>query len=426
MRGRTWVGLALATVLVAGACNEEVPTGVGGGLLPPGGIRTFEVVLEPERWLVSDTAFGLYSAVPDENFFILADKFDDALDSRALVRFLVPAVSARDTATNATRTDTLPNYFAGRMVLLIDTLQSAPPPVTIALYRTTEEWHGLSATWALAVDSGAVTVPWSVPGGAPGQLIDRVTWDGTRADTVELQVDSATMVLWREAQDPGRGALIVAETDGARVRTTLPLLSADARPSFRPDTVVTVTLSPTSRTFIHNPAAPDSAAEPRVGGTPTWRAMFRFRERLDTVTVACPGDPFCRVPLSQLTINRAAVQLRPMPTAQGLAPEGPLSMTAHVVLPASTIPLHRWPLTEAVAATTQPIPVSSFMAPDAPVVEIALTDLIIALARPPADEFRPPWFALLPAGPRTFGHGTFAEMPTLRLTLSFARNLQLP
>lgn len=426
MRGRSRAGLLIAAVLLPGACSEETPTGVGGGLLPPDGIRTFEVVLEPGRWLVSDTAFGLYSAVPDETFFLLADGFDDALDSRGLMRFIVPAVSARDTVTNTVRVDTLPDYFAGRMILLVDTLQSAPPPVTIALYRTTEAWHGLSATWTLAIDSGGVSVPWSVPGGAPGELIDRVTWDGSRADTVELQVDSATMVLWREAQDPGRGALIVVETEGARVRTPIPTLAADARPSFRPDTVVTVTLSPSSRTFIHQPVAPDSASEPRVGGTPTWRALFRFQERLDTVTVACPGEPFCRVPLSQLTINRAALQLQPVPTQQGLAPEGPLNMTAHVVLPASSIPIHRWPLTEAVGGTAQPIPASSFLAPDAPVVEIALTDLIIALARPPADEFRPPWFALLPAGPRTFGHGTFAEMPSLRLTLSFARNLQLP
>jgi hypothetical protein len=423
---RRWPAVVLLAA-VLGACGDETPTDVGGGLLPPGGVETFEVILGPDRFLVTDTSFGVYSAVPDAEFAVVANQWDDALDSRILARWPLPTVTARDTATGAIRVDSFPVYFAGRIVLRVDTLLSSPPPVRFAVHRTTEEWHGLTATWALRIDSAGVREPWSVPGGSPGMLLDTVTWEaGT--DSVVLHVDSATMALWRAAEDPGRGALITVHHEGVRLRTSIPVLEADARPSFRPDTVVTVTLFPAARTFIFQPMAPDSAAEPRVGGTPSWRTFLRLRDRLDTVTVACPGVPGCRVALSQLTINRAALQLQPVPTQQGLAPETPLNLTAHIALPTATVPLHRLPVTEAVGGTTTGIPTSSFMEPGAPLVEVALTDLIISTARPPdeGEAFRPTWIALLSAGARTLGHGTFAEGPSLRLTLSFARNLQLP
>jgi hypothetical protein len=424
----------LVAAVLAASCDVEGPTGVGGGLLPPDVITTFEVVLDPARYLVSDTAFGVYSSPADGDFLIVASSYQGALDSRALARFTLPTTVTLP-VNGVSRTDSLPTFFAGEVVFAVDTTgASSSPPVLLALFRNTEDFDDGSATWTLRVDTPGARLPWAQPGGSPGVLVDTASFSAT-SDSVRLDVDSATLAIWRDTSDPQRGAVIAVQTTGARLRTSSPLLHLRGRASIRPDTVVTASVGATSQTFIFQPEQPDSSAVPRTGGTPAWRTFVRLRDRLDTITIACPGDPNCRIRLSDATINRAALQLQPIPAPAGFDPETSVQVTAHFALPLSTVPLHRLPImAEPRAANgraltqSDTIPRASFVTPGAAVVELPVTDLILTVVQEPADTtvFRPTHLALLPSGTRTFGFATFDALPPLRLVISIAKELQLP
>ena len=415
----------LCAVLFAGACTQDSPTEAGSGLLPPDAIRTFEIVLGPERYLQWDTAFGLYSATADADYTLIANDYEGVLNSRVLLRYPIPrTITVLDTL-GVVRTDSMPVYFEGDVRVLVDTLASTEPPATLELYRPTEDWDRLTATWQFRVDSAGAQVPWAQPGGSPGALIGSTTW--TAGDTVLIPVDSATIAEWADTAVAVRGAILGSSTPGTRIRSVLPTLRLRARSTINPDTVVEMTLAP-GRTFIYDPQQPDSVGTPRVGGTPAWRTVMRLRERLDTITVACPGVPNCTLRLGDVSINYGALLVQPVPSPAGFAPELPLNISLHAVLPSPLLPLTRSPVTGALGGIETAIPVSSFMAPGAPVVELAATELMRLLFTPGEDDdFAPEYVALLPAGStRTFGFGTFAEMPSLRIIVTISRELQLP
>lgn len=412
------------TVLLAGACTQDSPTEVGSGLLPPDAIRTFEFVIGPERYLEWDTAFGLYSATADAPYTLIANDFEGALNSRVLLRYAIPrAISVLDTA-GVLRTDSMPIFFEGDVRVIMDTLGSTEPPAMLDLFHPTETWDRLTATWQHRVDSAGVQVPWTQPGGSPGALFSSAMYEDS--DTVRIPVDSATIALWADTSAALRGAILGTSTPGTRLRATIPSLLLRARSTLNPDTIVEVTVAP-GRTFIYEPQPADSASEPRVGGTPVWRTVMRLRERLDTLTVDCPGIAGCTLQLGEVDINYGALLLQPQPSPAGLSPELPLDLAIHALLPSPLLPLPRSPVTGAFGAVGTPIPTSSFLAPGAPVVELPATEFLRVVLSPPGDTYRPSHIALLPAGSdRTFGFGTFEEMPSLRIIVTISRELQLP
>lgn len=418
--------LALLAPLVTVACGEENPTEVGGGLLPSDAVRTFEVFLEPHQYMAFDTAFGLYSDPVDANFTIVAHDFDDGLESHGLVRFSIPSsINVIDTL-GVGRLDTVPTYIGGTMRILVDTVRSSEPPVRLALYRTTEAWDG-TATWTHRRDSAGVQLPWAVPGGVRGLLVDTATY--AAGDTLQFRVDSATIAAWRNTGDPTRGAMIVAETPGSRVRLSLASLDVQAVSSWRPDTVYTTFGTRLARTFIFTPEQPETVSDPRVGGTPSWRTIIRLQARLDTVTVPCPGEPGCRVRLGDVMLSHAGLRLQPTQPPPGLRPEADLVIGAYVLAATPLVPLQRSPLTELVGVGS--VPASRFLAPDAPVFELSITELMRRALMPPEqwpEGAVPPTHLALAPGPDPilFGFATFESMPRLRLIVSTARELQLP
>jgi hypothetical protein len=309
--------------------------------------------------------------------------------------------------------------------MAVDTLHDVSAPAQLALYRTAEEWEA-SATWTLRSDEGGVQRGWTTPGGTRGILVDTMTFV-PGADSLRFRVDSATIALWSDTTNVERGALFVVESGGVRLRTTLPVLHLQARSSFRPDTVFTTMVSAPRHTFIFAPEQPTVAGEPRVGGTPAWRTVFRLQERLDTLSFACPGVPNCRFRLSEAVLNHAGLRLQPVPSPPGFRPEGMLSLGAYLLLPSTQIPLPRSPLGSLFSFTT--VPAASFQTPGATAVDIAVTELIRSLMQDPTSrptDFVATHFALVPGEPRNFGFGTFAPLPTLRLVVSIAQELQLP
>jgi hypothetical protein len=421
---RWW--LALCAPLVMTACGEETPLDVGEGLLPSEVVRTFEITLDPARYLVDNVSYGEYSDIRDLQFSMTAHEFEGELDARPLVRFFVPgSVSVVDTL-GAARLDSVPALVGGTVQMIVDTLRSTAGPVRLALYRTAEQWDG-SATWESRTDTANVTIPWTTPGGTLGVLVDTVTFD-IGSDTVRFHVDSATIAAWRDTTNAGRGAIILAETPGSRIFTTVPSLAVDMRSSFRPDTVYTVPGGVTARTFIFQPMQPASGTQPRAGGTPAWRTVLQLRERLDTLSFACPGVPNCSFQLGDVTVNYAAIRLQPQQPPPGFSPENDMTIAAYLMLTSTDVPIQRSPLSDVVGVGVAPR--SSFLAPDAPAFELAITDLLVAAAMSPdrrGDQFLPRYIALVSGiDVRTFGFAAFESMPSLRLVVSTAQELQLP
>jgi hypothetical protein len=183
-----------------------------------------------------------------------------------------------------------------------------------------------------------------------------------------------------------------------------------------------------ARTFLFEPTLPAVANEPRAGGTPGWRTVLQLRERLDTLSFACPGVPNCRFQLGDVTINHAGIRLQPMQPPPGFSPENDLTIAAYLMLPAPEVPLQRSPLSDLVGAAVAPR--SSFLAPGAPVFELAVTNLIATAATRPERRgtgFLPTHIALVSGlDVRTFGFAAFETMPRLRLVVSVAQEMQLP
>jgi hypothetical protein len=421
---RWW--FALPALLVAAACGEETPTEVGAGLLPTDAVRTFEIVLEPAEYMVFDTAFGEYSDVRDMDYSIIANMFEGALNSNALARFSVPlAINVTDTL-DVSRIDTMATFIGGTVRVVVDTIRSVDAPVRLALYRTAEQWDP-SATWQHRSDVDGVRLAWATPGGTRGALVDTATWT-VGADTVRFRVDAATIAEWRDTTVAGRGALIVAETPGSRLRTSVPLLQVHATSTHRPDTVFTIGTITQARTFIFEPQLATVADHPRVGGTPAWRTILQLREGLDTLSFPCPGVPNCRFRLSDVTLNHAGLRLQPVMPPPGFSPESNVTIGAYLLLANPQLPLQRSPLGDLAGVAS--VPRSSFLAPAAPVVELAITELIRLAIMSPERRGTTPLprhIALVPSPePRLFGVATFAAMPRLRLVVSTVQELQLP
>jgi hypothetical protein len=420
---RAW--LAVLLPLVAAACGEEAPTGVGAGLLPVEAIRTFEIILEPQQYLVWDTTFGQYTATQDAEYHVIANAFEGVLHARGLSRFEGPRTITVTDTLGVVRQDTTPQWVGGRLRVVVDSARSEGGPVQLALYRTGQAWDP-SATWTLAVDTLGERVPWTQPGGTVGALVDTATWVPGR-DSLVFRLDAATAANWAAEPNPAQGAVLAMQTPGGRVITTMPQLELDARSRFRPDTVYTVQPFMTRRTYIYTPEPPPpQGGELRVGGTPAWRTMLRMQERLDTITVPYPGVPGRRIPLSGVIVNQASLVMQPIQPPPGMRPETDVSVAVNLLLTSPVIPLPRTPLGAVVSFMT--VPPTRFLAPGAPAVEVSITDFMQAASRTPPEEgaFTPRHLALVPFQQRTFGFASFAPMPRLRLILSVTRELQLP
>lgn len=412
--------------LVVSACTEEAPTEVGDDLLPSGEVRTFEVILDAATFLSYDTTFSGYTATRNAAFTMVANKFEGVLDANSLFRFGQPpgVINVRNSAGTAT-VDSTPSYFAGRLVLRFDSVTSdAVPPVRFRAFRTAEAWHQ-SATWTLRVDTGNVELPWSTPGGTRGASIDTATW--VAGDTVVLRVDSATVAQWMDTANAGRGALIVNETPGARVRLSGAVLRLSARSDIQPDTVFNFDVAPIVTNFVFNPPPP-AATELRVGGVTSWRTMLGIRPELLNLAFPCPGVANCQIRLTDAHLNRAELLLQPVPAPLGFLPEDTVYVQVRTLLVSPGVPLERSPVGVDVCAQVASCLRKGLTAPaffrQPPVpgpVAFDVTSYIGALLDESQPAVNRPPFALtllVPPEPTTFGFTTFAQGPRLRLVLT--------
>jgi hypothetical protein len=420
-----WLMVCCALLFVS-ACTDEVPTEVGDDLLPSRSVRTFEIILEADDFLTFDTTFSGFAQPRNASFLPLANQFQGVLDVNVLLRFAQPpsTITVRNAAGTVV-TDSTPSWFRGRLVLQIDTLDSeSTPPLIVSAFHTTEPWD-VSASWTLRVDTGAVELPWSMPGGTRGAQIDTATWEA--GDSIVLAVDSQTVAQWSDTTNDARGAVVVMETNGARVRVIGAVLRLEARSDLQPDTVVTANVGALRSIFVFNPPPPPPN-ELRVGGVPAWRTMLGVRSDLADLVFPCPGVSNCQLQLDSAHINRAELLLQTVAAPAGFLQEDTTLVQVRTLVVTPGVPIERSPLGVDVCGGSvrcllngRAIPSYFTQGQAHPVMAFDVTNYILALVDDeiPA-ESRPPFaLTLLDAQePSTIGFSTFAPGARLRLVLT--------
>jgi len=403
--------------LFAIACTDEQPLGLGSELLPPQTLRSFEVVLEPDRFLLSDTSFALYGETRNAAFMLLASDYGGALNSHGFARFDMPVAIAVTDTLDVSRVDSTFVPVRGEVRLLVDSTADNTDSIFVAMHSFAESWDPDTADW----DDREGGVPWSTPGGTQGVLIDTAMVAG---DTIVLEVDSATMQAWADTTNGRRGALLSVQAGPGRVRLSAPSLVVYSRSSYKPDTLfTTVSQAPLAR-FDYRPALPIESSDPWIAGLPLRRSFLHFRPDIDTITVPCGTG--CTIPLRSASITRAELVLQPVAAPAGFTPELPLQPTSYPLLRSPEFPLERSPLGDPVGTVLGTVEPSRFADGTAPVYLIVTEFVARVVADSTSSTQRSDWLAVLPNAVPTVGVGTFAPSPRLRLLLTIAREIQLP
>jgi hypothetical protein len=426
---------------MAAACGRESPTAVGGGLLPGGAVRTFEIILDASQFLQADTTVSGFVRASTTAFSIVAQSFGGSVSAHSLCRFVQPgtSISVIDSA-GATVTDTLPHFFAATVILHVDTLAvNGSSPVLLRLFRTVEAWDAYSASWTMRVDSGSTHLPWAQAGGTAGSLVDSATYT-PGADSVVFHVDSATVAAWADTTDVTRGVLVTAATAGSRLRFLSIDYEVQAHSSIKKDTVVVQSPGVVGSTFIYTPdIPPPPPGTLQIGGVPSWRTFLTFAPDLETRTLVCPASlgVSCTFSLQRATVNYAGLLLQPAPSGVWV-PEDSVRPSAWVSDTSTLVPLSRAPLGIQVGVSTPAYPASIFQAPVAATpLTVPVTSFVAALAGDTArvgaaaGATRTLGILAMPE-PGLFGVGIFyghsagALAPRLRLVVTIASEAQLP
>ncbi|NJD11374.1 MAG: hypothetical protein FIB01_13365, partial [Gemmatimonadetes bacterium] len=351
-------GAWLLVPLLLAACGEEEPLDVGRELLPAQALRSFELVLEPEQYLLQDTAFT-YGEVDQAGFMLLARDFEGVLNARGWARFDLPtAIGIKDSA-GVSRTDSAATFFRGEVVLYVDTLADYDSTWSfrVALHAVAEPWDAAVADW----DNRQTGVAWSTPGGTPGALISTAP---VRPDSIVLPVDSATLLAWRDTTNTRRGVLLSLLDAPARIRTARPVLKVYARSAWHPDTTFMVVSQAPAARFDYRPRPALVAGEARISGLPNWRSFLHFRPDLRAAVVSCGVG--CTIPLRSTSITRAELVLQPARPPAGFLPELPLQPAAYQVLASAAFPLQRSPLGTFVGSVDSTVAAARFAGGGAP------------------------------------------------------------
>ncbi len=389
-------------------------------------MRTYEVIIEPDRFLVDDTSFAGYSDARAVSYLLLARDWGGTLNANIISNIVIPRTVSVIDSSGTAQNDTTPVFTGGRLVIALDTfaVQSAPPNAQLRLYRLAQPYHPASASWTLRVDSGGVQLPWVTPGGTAGTLVSSTTFDGA-SDTIGFAIDSATIAAWADTLSPVNGFIVRAEEPDTRLRATDVALILDARYERRPDTTFTATARPDDRIFVYDPELPETSELTLAGGTPAWRSMLRLRPRLDTLALPCvDAQPGCSVRLGDAAITAASLLFTTgAPLLPGFAPEDSIGLAARELFVNPTVPLERSPLGAFAGPTRLAAP--ALFAGGGGTFEVAVSDYFREFADDD-DQLPSEWLAIVgsPEG-GTFGHAAFVGRPRLRLVISVGSELRL-
>lgn len=420
----------LLALLAAAACKDQTPTLTGDPFFP-GGARpvTLEAILPASQFLTTIGSFSGYASPSTFSAQIVANQYDGALSAHPLQRYIIPKTVDFSVGGN-TITDSLYTITAAQLVVGIDSLGSRVAPTTLQAYPITQAYDWLSATWTLAVDSGAVHTPWTQPGGTKGPLLSSALWTPHAAgDSVLLPVDTARLRVLRPDSVP---LLLATAEANTRLQLSRTLLRLSVKPSNAgKDTTITVDITPANNTFIFTPQPPAAGGTFQAGGILADRTLFTVN--LDQQLPGCaPADEPCpTVSFRDVELNRVSLLLRPLPVPLGFEALRPIPLELYLVSApelgrnAPLVPSRIPPFGSALDS------VRVFQAPADTVVELSFTTQAILQARTEGDSLQTS-FALLGeatgtgASTRTFGLGRYQGTPRLRIVYTLPTRPTLP
>ncbi|HYH83644.1 MAG TPA: hypothetical protein VEX86_27865 [Longimicrobium sp.] len=416
-------------ILAAAACADETPTLTGDPFFP-GGSRpvTLELIVPAAQFLQPLGVFQGYESGRTFNAVVVANQYGGALNAHALQDYNVP-----DTLTysqgGVAKTDAAYSIRAARLVVAVDTLGSLTTPSTLQVYRVAQAYHPATATWTLAVDSGAVETPWTEPGGTRGALLGSAAYVHAASDTIVVPIDTAAARAM--LPDTASGVLLATAQAGTRLQVSRTVLRLDLKPSNADrDTTITINVTPDVNFFVFTPEPALAPGSFTAGGVLAARTLFSLN--FDQPLPGCAPPTTCAaVRLKDVDLNRVSLLLRPQAPPAGFDPLQPLPLTLWTITEPELgrrAPLGHLAIDPLVPGT----PASQFttFSPGDTLVEVPLTlQALDAVAR---DTLQLD-FALLgeapPAGGssgRTFGVARFDPQPRLRFVYTLHTRPELP
>lgn len=430
MRRILIIGLGLAAgVGVLSACSDESPTALGAGIIE-GGFRTFEVVLDPDVFLQSDTTYDQLGSLSAATFGLVAESFEEELFAHTLFRINRPTRVTYEDEDGNNVTDSVFTVIGGTVTVVLDSLGEEPDPVELEVVELTERWDAGSVTWEQRFDTAGVAEPWTEAGGTPGRRLGAALLES--ADTLRIRLDSAGAAVLTDSAAAFNGALIRSATAGTRLRIEFLSFAFDVRPESADTIVEAGSAGQRAVVVTPEPSVPDDT-ELRMGGLPTWRSALEFHPLGDVRIPCAPDSTTCTIALSQVEVSLASLLLQPLPVGPRRI-ERPLRVEARALLRAPGVPVNRSPLSTSVGTIEEALAPELFTAAGSDRSAVPITGYVRRNIEPQDDEDPILWLALLAAAERgdpVFGYAAFASLespspPRLRLVVTVPVEEELP
>ena len=435
----TKVGIALLALGTLAGCSDELPTATHPST--PVEPVTFEVRLPWSQFATNLRVLSGFGGPVDAPVGIIAHQYQGELEARTIVRYpnLPRSWSVLD-SLGTTRTDTLLSFIGSNIIIQFDsTAHTNTGPVFLNVDRVDAPWDEATATWELAVDSGAVEIPWAQPGGGPLVRFAEGGWDPSTGNQTILPLDSAETAFLGDTTKANRGIMVSLTSAGQRLDVQRVVLQLQVIPSVNQDSVFFIDVDPMEFTYLFTPEAdPPPANELRAGGTPAWRSVLTLAlpSTVQGTPAACALTT-CPVVLTADRINHASLLLTTKPTDPVFAPLDTMEFEIRGVLapeygPKSPLApaLYLDSIGESVGTLIQP---GAFGSGGPRVVELAITPLLRNLVAGSTGVFRPtPTITLMETEePFSFSFGSFVGPgqpgePILRLLLTISDPVGLP
>ena len=438
----------LATVIlcatVVSSCAEDNATAPNLGIIDINP-RTVDVLIPYEDFVDGIQVFGGYGSTADLDRGSVALDFD-GLSARALMKVDDLPTSVEVVGSDGVnRTDSHLSFVGGRVVLAFDTINGTlDSRVGLELFDVTEDWHGPTVSWDVAVDSAGDRRAWTEPGGGAGRtslgtgifdaflgrLIDSST---PLRDTLSIPIDSAAVARFVEPGATATGFLLTATTPESFLNVRDMKLVLTTVPSTRPDTVLELSVSSEGVNFIVEGVPPVPVGSLRVGGAPSWRSVISMSiPRTVDGTVEVCGAVGCQVDLTEVHLNLAQLVLTTSQTQAGFHPRDTTRLDLRQVLNPDLLP--KSPLGGVLLPAAKILPPELFSSDADATTSFAITGFVRDVLGVAAATDTVPDAALALLSiiePHMIGFASFAGpggvgAPALRLLFTVANEVELP
>ena len=440
---RYWLATAVFCAGAVSSCKENNTTAPDLGFLEVNP-RTVEVILPFDDFVDDVQVFGGYGSTADFNRGVVSLDFD-GLNVRSLVNLEdFPTSADVQGSDGVVRRDSDLTFVGGRAVLVFDTIDGTVNfPVGVEVFDVTEEWHGPTVSWDVAVDTAGDRRLWTQPGGAANNSLGTGTFDAfvdqvdddaaALVDTLSINFDSATVAGIVGNGGGPAGFLLAATQSGSFLNVLNMTLILRTVPSTRPDTILDLFVAAEDLNFIVDAVPPTPVGWLRVGGAPSWRSIISMKlpRTIDGTAEVC-GVVDCQVDLTEVDVNLAELVLTTRQTETGFQPRDTTGMEIRRVLKPQLLP--KSPLGERLLTVTEILPPAFFSAQAGTSVSVLMTDFVTAVLGIAAVTDTVPDVSLalfsIPE-PNQIGFASFegpggAGAPALRLLFTVANDVGLP